>query len=188
MVENQKKMDAGRLVMCVVLALLFGLFAEKTQAQELYQVTSTREDKALKAFVIEGKEVEMKANVLVFNKVSESPGSYLICYQEGLTPSEDFLTVSNKNDVSRTVVEVDSVGRAIKGNPLVFFTDGSTFEGKDSVFFALQPGQKIEFTEISGLTQNFFRVRTVPRDTPVSKRYGQELISEEQKILAAVQE
>ena len=130
----------------------------------------------------------MKTNVLVYNEVSKAPASYLICYQEGLTPSEDFLTVANKEKISRTVVEVDSVGRATKGNPLVFFTDGSTFEGKDSVFFALQPGQKIEFTEINGLTQNFFRVRTVPRDTPVSKKIGEALISEEQKILAAVQE
>lgn len=184
-----EKKDGGRIVLCAILAVLFGMFAEKTTAQELYQVVSTEENKALKAFLIQGAEVEMKANVLVFNKVSEAPASYLICYQEGLTPSEDFLTVAEKKNVSRTIQQVDSVGKASEGNPLVFFTDGSTFEGSDSIFFALQPGQKLEFTQVNGLTQNFFRVRTVPRDTPVSKKNGAELISEEPKnILAAVQE
>lgn len=167
-----KKMDAGRFVLGVLMIVLFGMFAERMYAQQTFQVTGTKEDKALKAFLVEGETVAMKVNVLNYNRVSENPSMFAICYLKGQESYDDFLTVAEKTNIVRSVQQVDSVGRNDKGYPLVFFSDGTKFAALDSVFFALQPGQKLEFTDIEGMTQNFFRVRTVPRDTPVSKKYG----------------
>ena len=171
MVESRKQ-DGRRFVLCLA-TILFGIvFAGKIYAQETFQVTNTREDKALKAFLVEGETVAMKVNVLNYNRVSEKPSDFAICYLKGQESYDDFLTVAEKTNIVRSVQQVDSVGRNDQGRPLVFFADGTKFAALDSVFFALQPGQKLEFTEIEGMTQNFFRVRTVPRDTPVSKKYG----------------
>lgn len=171
MVES-KRQDGRRFVLCLA-AILFGvMFAGKISAQQTFQVTGTKEDKALKAFLVEGETVAMKVNVLNFNEISKKPDGFAICYLKGQESYDDFLTVARKENICRSVQEVDSVGRNDQGRPLVFFADGTKFVALDSVFFALQPGQKLEFTEIEGMTQNFFRVRTVPRDTPVSKKYG----------------
>lgn len=171
MVES-KRQDGRRFVLCLA-TILFGIvFAGKIYAQQTFQVTNTREDKALKAFLVEGETVAMKVNVLNYNRVSENPSMFAICYLKGQESYDDFLTVAEKTNIVRSVQQVDSVGRNDKGYPLVFFSDGTKFAALDSVFFALQPGQKLEFTNIEGMTQNFFRVRTVPRDTPVSKKYG----------------
>ncbi len=174
-------------MLCVILAIAFGLFAEKTQAQELFQVTSAVKDVARKGFYVQAEEVETAVNYIVYDKVKQQPTTFLICYSEGATPADDFLTVARKESVIRTVKEVVKVDMDDKGNPVVTFTDDERFEASEQIFFALQPGQKLEITEISGLTQNFFRVRTVPRDTPVSKKYGDALVLE-QKTEAAVSE
>ena len=162
MVKQLKKVVALCALTCV--------FALAANAQNFYQVTGTEEDVARKGFFVQGAEVEMKTNVVVYNKVSEDPRSYLICYLKGV--KQTLLTVAEKKDISVSVQEVDSVGMNTLGHPKVFFVGGYTYETPDSTFFGLQKGQKVEFTEILGLTQIFQRVRTVPRDTPVSKKDG----------------
>ena len=178
---------AGRLVLCVVLAVLFGMFAEKLNAQpSFHQVVGVGVDQKAKAYVVKAATGKMKVTQKNCETVAEAPQMYVICVQQGATPAEDFLTVAPKDKVICLVCEVDSVGGG-----KVFLKDGTELlevicdffdEPKLSALYSslagVLAGQKLEFTGIDGLTQRYLWIRDVPRDTPVSRKNGDELVKE----------
>ncbi|MBO6281673.1 MAG: hypothetical protein J6N49_03975 [Alphaproteobacteria bacterium] len=136
-------------------------------AQEFFKVESVQQT-GKSFFVLAGNDKAVQVSVVVYKLVKKSPKDYVVAYCE--CEEENFLTVAHKRDIKRMVSEVDSVGfGATEETYKLFFKDGTSYESTDEDLLAVQPGQKVEFTSILGLTQNFWRHRTVPRDTPVSK-------------------
>lgn len=193
MVQNPEKMSAGKIMLCVILAIA-GLFAEKMNAQpSFHQVIGVGLDQKAKAYVVKAATGKMKVTEKNFNTVAEEPQMYVICVQQGATPAEDFLTVAPKDKVVCLICEVDSVS-----DGKIFLADGTELLKRICDFFddsklsalysslsGVFPGQKLEFTGIDGLTQRFLWIRDVPRDTPVSRKTGNEMVKEAAK--AAVQ-
>ncbi|MCQ2734934.1 MAG: hypothetical protein MJ212_03165 [Alphaproteobacteria bacterium] len=135
------------------------------QAQSFFPLKSL--DQRGNAFFAEGDTVEMSVSNLVYQALKrEQITDFVICYQQGSVPQKDFLTVARKSDLHREVKEVEKVEKD-QNQYLICFTDSGKIRTLDAVYFALQPGQKLEITEVTGLTQNFLRLRTVSRSTPV---------------------
>ena len=196
MAESHEKMNAGRLFMCIVLAVLFGLVAEKMNAQEqpleIFPVTKVVENKDLGKFLaVSGAEVQTPINAKIYKEVIKNPGAYMICYAEGLTPEDDILSVCPKDYFKRCVVEVDSIGFDGRGVPVVFFTDGRAFSNDDPQLLELNKGQKLEVTWVMSLPQDDRNImveiiiyRSVSRDTPCSEKNGHEVLQEQEALKA----
>ena len=132
-------------------------------AQEFYTLRSL--DKRGSSFFAQGEKVEMRISSVVYTAIlREDITDLLICYHP--TPRKDFLTVARRSDIKKTIREVKNV-ESEKDYFVIHFTDSTSLQTADSIYFALQPGQKLEITEVAGFTQNFLRLKTVSRSTPV---------------------
>ena len=141
-------------------------FVSSVSAQEFFKVESVQQT-GKSFFVLASDNKAVQVNPAIYKIVKANPDQYVVCYCE--CEEENFLTVALKSNIKRMVSEVDSVGfGATEDIFKLFFTDGTTYESKDEALLTINPGQKVEFTHIKGLTQNFWRHRTVPRETPVS--------------------
>lgn len=135
-------------------------------AQEFYKVENVQQT-GKSFFVLASDNKAVQVNPAIYKMVKATPTDYVVAYCE--CEEENLLTVALKSNIKRMVSEVDSVGfGATEDTYKLFFTDGTTYESTDPALLTINPGQKVEFTSIKGLTQNFWRHRTVPRSTPVS--------------------
>lgn len=156
--------------------LLFCAFSS-VSAQEFFPVEGVKQT-GQAFFVLASSNKAVQVNPVVYKQVKKNPSDFVVAYYEG--KEENFLTVARRADIKRVVCEVDSVGFGTNEEiSKVFFTDGTSYEDDDADLLTLQKGQKLELTSVQGLTQNLWRHRTVPRDTPVSKNVD---------VLAAVAE
>ena len=136
-------------------------------AQEFFKIEDVKQT-GQAFFVLASSNKAVQVSPVVYKLVKKNTSDYVVAYFEG--ESENFLTVARKADIKRMVSEVDSVGfGATEDVYKLFFTDGTTYESTDEDLLTIQKGQKVEFTSILGITQNFWRHRTVPRETPVAK-------------------
>ena len=157
----------AKLIKTVCAIMVMFCAGVSVNAQEFFNIESVQQT-GKSFFVLAGNDKAVQVSVVVYKLVKKSPKDYVVAYFEG--ESENFLTVARKADVKRMVSEVDSVGfGATEETYKLFFKDGTSYESTDENLLSVQPGQKVEFTSVLGLTQNFWRHRTVSRDTPVSK-------------------
>ena len=151
---------------CAFIVMLCA-FSMNVSAQEFFPVEGVKQT-GQAFFVLAERSKAVQVSPVVYKLVKKSPSNFVVCYYEG--ENENFLTVARKADIKRMVSEVDSVGfGATEDIYKLFFKDGTTYESSDEDLLTIQPGQKVEFTSILGITQNFWRHRTVPRETPVNK-------------------
>ena len=151
----------------VCAAIVMACAFSSVSAQEFYAVENVQQT-GKSFFVLAGSDKAVQVSPVVYKLVQRKPSDFVVAYCE--CEEENFLTVARKADIKRMVSEVDSVGfGATEETYKLFFTDGTSYESSDENLLSVQPGQKVEFTSILGLTQNFWRHRTVARDTPVSK-------------------
>ena len=157
----------AKLIKTVCAIIVMFCAGVSASAQEFFDVESVKQT-GKSFFVLAGNDKAVQVSVVVYKLVKKSPKDFVVAYYEG--EEENFLTVARKADVKRMVSEVDSVGfGATEDIYKLFFVDGTTYESRDENLLTIQKGQKVEFTSVLGLTQNFWRHRTVSRDTPVSK-------------------
>ncbi|MEE6207180.1 MAG: hypothetical protein VZR95_03905 [Alphaproteobacteria bacterium] len=149
---------------CATIVMVCASFS--ASAQEFFAVESVQQT-GKSFFVLASSNKAVQVNPAIYKIVKATPDQYVVCYCE--CEEENLLTVALKSNIKRMVSEVDSVGfGATEDAYKLFFKDGTTYESKDEALLTINPGQKVEFTSIKGLTQNFWRHRTVPRSTPVS--------------------
>lgn len=161
------------------------------QAQSFYPLKSL--DKRGSLYYAQGTSVEMQISSILYSSLlQEEITDLVICYQRGSVPQKDFLTVAKRQNIHREVKEVVRVEN--ENDYFVIFSDSVKIQTPDSEFFALQPGQKLEITEVTGLTQNYLRLRTVSRSTPVgvkdiamSEQPKQQVVPDSQELPQAPQ-
>lgn len=153
----------GKSVLRNALTAVLLIVVGCANAQEFYTLRSL--DKRGSSFFAQGEKVEMRISSVVYTAIlREDITDLLICYHP--TPQKDFLTVAKRSDIKKTIREVKNV-ESEKDYFVIHFTDSTSLQTADSIYFALQPGQKLEITEVDGLTQRFLRLKTVNRNTPV---------------------
>ncbi len=157
-------MTSFKKTVCAFIVMLSAIGS--ASAQEFYKVENVQQT-GKSFFVLASDNKAVQVNPAIYKMVKATPTDFVVCYCECET--ENLLTVALKSNIKRMVSEVDSVGfGATEDTYKLFFTDGTTYESTDPALLTINPGQKVEFTSIKGLTQNFWRHRTVPRSTPVS--------------------